>query len=161
MKAIYPGSFDPITYGHLDIILRAAKLFDKIIVGILNNPNKKALFTIEERKEHLHKVLGNIESASNVEIVVFEGLLIDFAKNQNANCIVRGLRAVTDFEIEFQRSLINKTLNPSIETIFITACSEHMLLSSSAVKEVAYFGGNIDFMVPVEVKDIILDKFKK
>ncbi|MBS4959854.1 MAG: pantetheine-phosphate adenylyltransferase [Clostridiales bacterium] len=158
LKAVYPGSFDPVTIGHLDIIERSAKLFDELVVGVLNNPNKKYLFTAEERKQLLSLATSHIP---NVRVEMFDGLLVDFAKANQAKILVRGLRAVTDFEDEFQRALINRSLDHNIETIFISANEKHLFLSSSAVKEVAAFGGNIELMVPKEIKQFVLDKFKK
>ena len=157
-KAIYPGSFDTVTFGHLDIIERSAKLVDTLVVAVLENPNKKSLFTVEERIKHLEIVTKYMP---NVEIASFGGLLIDFAKQSDANLIIRGLRAVTDFEDEFQRALINRSLAPDIETLFISTNEKHLFLSSSAVKEVAAFGGNIDFMVPEEIKHFLEEKYKK
>ncbi|MEA4815393.1 MAG: pantetheine-phosphate adenylyltransferase [Lachnospiraceae bacterium] len=158
LKAIYPGSFDPITNGHLDIIERSSKLVDKLVVSILENPNKDYLFTVEERKEHLKLVTSHLP---NVEISSFYGLMVDFAKSINANLVIRGLRAVTDFEIEFQRALINRKLAPEVETIFISASEKNMFLSSSAVKEVAVFGGNLNCMVPPEIIKFVEEKYRK
>jgi len=158
IKAIYPGSFDPVTNGHLDIIKRAAKLTDKLVVAVLENPNKKnSLFTVEERIEHLKLVTKDIE---NVEIHSFSGLLIDFAKKENAQIVIRGLRAVTDFENEFQMALTNRSLYPAVETMFIPTSVEYLYLSSSTVKEVAMFGGDIGTMVPCEIKDTVIERFK-
>lgn len=156
MKAIYAGSFDPVTLGHLDIIKRASKLFDSLIVAVLYNPNKKCLFTVEERKKHLEIVTSNIK---NIKVTSFQGLLADFTKEIQAEVIVRGIRNTTDLVYEQQMAIINKRLNKSIETVFLTANDEHMSLSSSAVKEVAIFGGNIDFMVPTEIKRYIEEKY--
>src|SRR5690554_2164598 len=131
---IYPGSFDPVTNGHIDIINRAAKTFDKVIVGVLNNPNKKPLFTVEERIELLKKTVGHIE---NIEIESFSGLLIDFMVEKNSNIIVKGLRAVSDFEYEFQMALMNKKLSPEVETLFMMTNSNYSYISSSIIKEIA------------------------
>ena len=159
LKAIYPGSFDPVSNGHLDIIERVARLVDKLVVAILENPNKKnSLFTVEERVEHLKLVTKHLD---NVEIDSFQGLLVDYAKKSDAKMIIRGLRAVTDFENEFQMALINKSLNPQAETFFISTSVEHLYLSSSTIKEVAMFGGDISTMVPKEIRQIVLDKYKK
>ena len=158
LKAIYPGSFDPVTNGHLDIIERSSKLVDKLTVGVLENPNKNSLFTIEERKEHLRIVTSHLK---NVEILSFRGLMVDFAREIGASLAIRGLRAVTDFEIEFQRALINRKLAPEIETIFISASDNNMFLSSSAVKEVAVFGGNLSCMVPHEIIKFVEEKYRK
>ena len=148
IKAIYAGSFDPVTLGHLDIIKRAAEITDHLVVAILENPNKKALFTVEERKHHLELVTKEIE---NVEI----------AKEIGATVAIRGLRNSIDFAAEFQMYLINRKLYGAIETIFLAADEEHLALSSTNVKEVAVFGGNIDFMVPKEIREFVAEKYKK
>lgn len=158
LKAIYAGSFDPVTLGHLDIIERAARIADELVVAILENPNKKYLFTSEERKYHLELVTKHL---SNVEIASFQGLLIDFANSINANVAIRGLRNTLDFTSEFQMHLINRQLDTKMETIFLAADEDHLALSSTNVKEVATFGGNIDFMVPKEIREFILEKYKK
>jgi len=154
---VCPGSFDPITNGHLDIIERATKLFDKVIVAVLNNTSKKPLFTLEERLDFLRRVLGNRE---DIEIDSFSGLLIEFMKNKKATAIVKGLRAVSDFEYEFQMALLNKHLASEVETIFMMTNINYSYLSSSAVKELARFGGNIDGLVPDCIKDDVMKKFK-
>ncbi len=143
--AICPGSFDPVTLGHLDIIKRASEMFDEVIVAVLVNPLKNPVFTIDERKRLLKKVLTDI---NNVKIIGLDGLLVDYAKQYNAKFIVKGLRAVSDFEYEFQMALTNKKLYPDIETVFLVASEENMCLSSSVVKQVAYFGGDISGFVP-------------
>ncbi len=158
LKGIYPGSFDPVTRGHVDIIERAAKVVDRLVVSVIENPNKKALFTVEERMEHLRLITRDIP---NVEVASFQGLTVDFAAQVGARAIIRGLRYVSDFEPEFQMALVNKSLNPEIETLFISADPTRLLLSSSAVKEVATFGGDFAFMVPEEMVEVIADKFKK
>ncbi|MEA5085185.1 MAG: pantetheine-phosphate adenylyltransferase [Lachnospiraceae bacterium] len=159
LKAIYPGSFDPVTNGHLDIIERASKLVDTLVVAVLENPNKSSsLFTVDERIEHLKMVTKHL---GNVEVSSFKGLLVDFAKEIGAKIVIRGLRAVTDFESEFQMALINRSLNTSVETFFISTSVEYLYLSSSMVKEVAMFGGNIVDMIPAEIRDFVLDKYKK
>lgn len=158
MKAIYAGSFDPVTLGHLDIIKRAAKIFDTIVVAVLENPNKNCLFTIEERKKHLEIVTSDIK---NVEVASFQGLLADFAKEIEADVAIRGLRNAVDFACEQQMHLINGRLNKNIETVFLAADESHISLSSSAVKEVAVFGGNIDFMVPKEIIGFVQEKYMK
>lgn len=145
---VYPGSFDPVTNGHLDIIERASKIFDKLIVAVLVNPNKTPVFDIDERVELLKETT---EHLPNVEVKAFKGLLIDFMKQENAKVIVKGLRAVSDFEYEFQMALLNKKLEPSIETIFMMTNSKYSYLSSSMVKEVARFGGCIEDLVPEKI----------
>ncbi|MDD6396418.1 MAG: pantetheine-phosphate adenylyltransferase [Firmicutes bacterium] len=143
--AICPGSFDPITWGHLDIIRRASVMFDKVIVAVLVNPEKNPSFTAEERLAMINEVIADMP---NVEAECFEGLLADYARMKHAQAIVKGLRAVTDFEYEFQMSLINRKLNPETDTIFLTTSVQHMYLSSSMVKSVASFGGDISEFVP-------------
>ncbi|KXZ39615.1 Phosphopantetheine adenylyltransferase [Alkalithermobacter thermoalcaliphilus JW-YL-7 = DSM 7308] len=156
--AIYPGSFDPVTHGHLDIITRASKLFDKLIVAVLNNPSKKSLFTFEERYELLKETTNNL---SNVHIDTFSGLLIDYCKENNISAIIRGLRAVSDFEYELQMSQMNYQLNSDVETIFLTTRTKYSFLSSSLVKEVAKFNGNISDLVPDVVLKKLQDKYKQ
>ena len=158
LKAIYPGSFDPITKGHLDIIERAAGIVDTLVIGILENPTKKSLFTVEERKDQIRRVTAHLE---NVEVASFYGLLADFAKETNCTLMIRGLRSAADFEIEYQRALINNRLGSDIETIFLASNAENTVISSSAVKEVAAFSDNIDFMVPEEIREEILAKYRK
>lgn len=153
---IYPGSFDPITYGHVDIIQRSAKLFDRLIVAVLSNPRKTPLFTVEERIEMIHE---SVKDMPNVEIDSFSGLLIDFARLKKADVIVKGLRAVSDFEYELQMALMNKKLDEHIETIFIMTSSKYSYLSSSVVKEVASFGGCVATVVPPLVEKRLKDKF--
>ncbi|NLL92107.1 MAG: pantetheine-phosphate adenylyltransferase [Ruminococcaceae bacterium] len=155
---IYPGSFDPITKGHLDIIKRAAKLFDKLIVVVLTNPDKEACFTIRERVEFVEKVTKDLE---NVEVDTFDGLLADYVKIRGAGSIVKGLRALSDFEYEFQMALTNKQINPDMETLFLNTSSEYMYLSSSIVKQVGFFGGDISDFVPEEIIDDITKKIRK
>ena len=158
MRAIYPGSFDPVTKGHLDIIERASKISDELIVGVLQNKAKTPLFSVEERVTMLKEVTKNMK---NVKIIPFEGLLIDFAKQMDANVIVRGLRAITDFEYELQMSQTNRKLNSDIETIFLTTSLEYSYLSSTTVKEVASFGGDISQFVPTFVAGKITEKIKE
>lgn len=150
--AIIPGSFDPITNGHLDIIKRTSVLFDKVYVSILSNSAKNPLFTADERIKLIGRVTKDL---LNVEVESFDGLLVDYARDRGAKFIVKGLRAVSDFEYEFQMSLINKHLAPEIETFFLTTSSENSYLSSSIVKEVAKYGGDLSKMIPNEIiKDI-------
>lgn len=157
MVVIYPGSFDPVTYGHLDIIDRCSKKFDKVIVSVLNNTSKKNMFTIEERVELLEKVL---EKYDNVEIDTFSGLLVDYAREKGCTTMVRGLRAVSDFEYEMQMALVNKKLVDDIETFFMVSNGKYAYLSSSIVKEVAMFGGEVSCFVPKIVEKRLKDKIK-
>lgn len=156
--AIYPGSFDPVTNGHIDIVARGLKLFDKIIVAILHNPAKKSLFTVEERVELLTICLKN---NSAIEIDSFNGLLVDYAARRNAQAILRGLRAVSDFEYEFQLALMNRRLNREVQTVFLMTGMRWIFTSSSIIKEAAQFGGNISGMVPAEVNKRLKEKFGK
>lgn len=157
-KAIYPGSFDPVTLGHLDIIKRASKIVDELIVGVLNNKSKTPLFSVENRVKMLEEVVNDIP---NVKVMSFEGLLVDFAKNIDAHLIVRGLRAVTDFEYELQMSQTNMVLDKSIDTIFFTTSLEYAYLSSSTVKETAFYGADISRFVPESIVSQVYDKFKE
>lgn len=145
--AICPGSFDPVTLGHLDIISRAAKIFDRIIVAVPVNPDKRYSFSVEERIEMLQKVCAQ-QGLRNVEADRVEGLLADYARQKGAVVVVKGLRALTDFEYEFQQALTNKKLNSQLETMFLSTSAEYMFLSSSMVKQVAGFGGDISHFVP-------------
>ena len=154
--AIYPGSFDPVTNGHLDIIERGLKLFDTIIVAILHNPAKDACFTVEERKEMLETCLKDFPS---VEVDTFDGLLVDYASKRCADAILRGMRAVSDFEYEFQLALMNRRLNRNIETVFLMTGLRWIFTSSSIIKEAAGFGGNINGMVPPIVNQKLKEKF--
>ena len=147
---VCPGSFDPVTLGHIDIISRAAKMFDKVIVAVLVNSSKKPSFTTEERIELLRKALAGFD---NIQIESFDGLLAEYARKTGANAVVRGLRAVSDFEYEFQMSLTNKKLNPDLETIFLTSRAEYMFLSSSIVKQIATLNGDITNFVPECIHD--------
>jgi len=155
---VYPGSFDPVTNGHLDIIDRASKLCDKLIVAVLINRSKAPAFTMEERVSFLKQVL---EERDNVEVIPFSGLLVDFMKKHNATTVIKGLRAVSDFEYEFQMALLNKNLDPEIETLFMMTNIKYSYLSSSAVKEIASYGGNIRDLVPEQIVDQIYEKFRK
>ncbi|NLL93173.1 MAG: pantetheine-phosphate adenylyltransferase [Clostridiales bacterium] len=154
--AIYPGSFDPVTYGHIDIIERASKICDKLIVGVLMNSSKSPLFSVEERVNMLNEVIQHID---NVEVCSFSGLLVDFAKEMDANIIVRGLRAITDFEYEFQMAHANHILNSEIDTVFLTTNIDYSYLSSSTVKEVAGFGGDISQFVPDVIAKKVYNKY--
>ena len=158
LRAIYPGSFDPVTYGHLDIIERAASISDELIVGVLQNKAKTPLFSVEERVTILSEVTKNLK---NVKIVPFEGLLIDFAKQMDAKVIVRGLRAITDFEYELQIAQTNRKLSEgALDTFFLTTSLEHSYLSSSSVREIAYFGGDISQCVPDYVREQVMEKYR-
>ncbi|MCR5530975.1 MAG: pantetheine-phosphate adenylyltransferase [Lachnospiraceae bacterium] len=152
---IYAGSFDPVTLGHLDVIERASRIVDRLVIGVLNNTNKKPFFTAEERVEFIQRVTKDIP---NVEVKTFDGLTVDFAKQEKARILVRGLRAVTDFEYELQIAQLNHKLDPKIDTIFLTTSVEYSYLSSSIVKEIAHFGGDISKLVPKEVCQDIVDK---
>ncbi|ADK14340.1 MULTISPECIES: pantetheine-phosphate adenylyltransferase [Clostridium] len=156
--AVYPGSFDPITNGHLDIINRASKVFDHLIVGVLINPEKQGLFNIEERVKLIQKVVKDIP---NVKVESFSGLLIDFMKKNDIQVIVKGLRAVSDFEYEFQMSLMNKKLDSDKETVFMMTSAMNSYLSSSSVKQVAMFGGCIKGLVPEEIRFDIINKINR
>jgi pantetheine-phosphate adenylyltransferase len=155
--AVCPGSFDPITLGHLDIIKRGAKVFDQVYVVVLNNSSKQPLFDVNERIELIREATKEI---SNVKVDSFQGLLVDYAKSVNANAILRGLRAVSDFEYEMQITSMNRVLNEEIETFFVMTNNQYSFLSSSIVKEVAKYNGNISELVPVPVKEALIEKFK-
>ena len=156
--AIYPGSFDPVTNGHLDILKRGLKLFDKIIVAILHNPGKQSLFSVQERAEMLHTSLKGLK---NVEVDTFDGLLVDYAATRSACAILRGMRAVSDFEYEFQLALMNRRLNRDVQTIFLMTGLRWIFTSSSIIKEAARFGGNIEGMVPPVVLAKLKQKFHR
>ena len=153
--AVCPGSFDPITNGHLDIFERASKMYDLVIVGVFHNPNKKPLFNMHERVEMLKLATRHI---GNIEVDAFSGLLNEYVRQKNATIIVRGLRAISDFEYEFQRALLIKKIDPLIETVFMMTSSEYSFLSSSAIKELAKFGGNISGLVPKCVEQQVLER---
>ncbi len=148
MIAIYPGSFDPITLGHLDIIQRGSKLFDVVIVAVLRNLNKNSLFSVQQRLEQIRL---STQHLSNVEIDGFDGLTVNYAKMRHAQVLLRGLRAVSDFEVELQMAHTNKTISTQIETVFLATSTEYSFLSSSVVKEIARFGGCVDHLVPPHV----------
>ncbi len=156
--AIVPGSFDPVTMGHLDIITRASKIFDKVIVLVLINPQKKPAFTKEERLEYIKKTTAHLE---NVTADSHEGLLVEYAKNKQACAIVKGLRAMSDFEYEFQMALTNKRLDPSIETMFLTTDNDYLYLSSSLVKQLVPFGGDVTGFLPPVIHDDVVAELKK
>ena len=158
MIAVYPGSFDPVTCGHLDIIERSSRLFDTVYVAVLQNSSKTPLFSVEERKELIKRVTSHLD---NVIIADFNGLLVEFAKNVGAKVIVKGLRAVSDFEYEFQMALINRKLEGEIETMFLMTSAQNQYLSSSIVKDVAKYGSSLSGRVPSEIMQDIYDKLKK
>jgi pantetheine-phosphate adenylyltransferase len=154
-RAIYPGSFDPITNGHLDVIHRAATLFDEVIVAVAYNEQKSSLFTADERTDLILRVTGEVP---NIRVARFDGLLVEFAKTQKATAVVRGLRAVSDFEFEFQMALMNRKLEPEIETIFLMPAEKYTYLSSRIVKEIARLGGDITAFVPESVARMLREK---
>jgi pantetheine-phosphate adenylyltransferase len=156
--AVYPGSFDPVTLGHLDIIQRAAKQFDRLIVAVLNNPNKRPLFTVEERMELLRQVTAGM---TNIEIDRFHDLLVNFMRTKRANVIIRGIRSVTDFEYELQLASTNRLLDSEVETIFMMTNPKYSYLSSSIVKEIAQFHGPVGELVPEEVERALAAKFAR
>ena len=158
LTGIYPGSFDPVTYGHLDIIKRSAEMVDELVVGVLNNKAKTPLFSVEERVKMLEEVTKDIP---NVKIIPFEGLLVDFAHKLDAKIVIRGLRAITDFEYELQMSQTNHKLNPDVETIFLTTSIEYSYLSSTTVKEIASYNGDITQFVPEAVVGKLEQKMKE
>ncbi len=155
-KAVYPGSFDPVTKGHLDIIKRSAKQVDHLVVGVLNNIRKDSLFTVEERVKHLQELTSDID---NVSIKAFSGLLVDFVLQENAGVIIRGFRAISDYEYEIQMAQMNHQLNPEIETLFLVTRNEYSFLSSSVVKEIARFGGDIRGLVEPMTAELLKEKY--
>ena len=154
---LYPGSFDPVTFGHLDVIRRAARIFDRLVVGVSNNPKKIPTFTLEERTDMIRRVCAE-EGLANVEIGSYQCLLVDYAAEVGAEVIVRGLRAVADFEYEFQMSLANHKLHPEIETVFFNTLERNLFISSSNVREIASYGGSIKSFVPASIADDIMKK---
>ena len=156
--AVYPGSFDPIHNGHIDVIRRAARIFDKVIVTIANNEAKSPCFTFAERKELVEK---SLEDCPNVEVDTLNGLLIEYVRKRGASVIVRGLRAVSDFEYEFQMAMMNRRLNENIETFFLVPSEDHTFISSRLVKEITSLGGNVDSFVPLHVKAKLIEKLLK
>ncbi len=154
---VYPGSFDPITKGHLDIIERSAKMVDKLVIGVLNNSKKNPVFSAQERKQMIEMVVKDIP---NVSVEMFDGLLVDFAKLQGAEVIFRGLRAVTDFEYELQIAQLNRNLDPKLDTVFLVTSVQYAYLSSSSVRELASYQGNISSLVPEELVSMIEEKYK-
>jgi pantetheine-phosphate adenylyltransferase len=158
MKAVCPGSFDPVTGGHIDVIERAARVFGEVIVAVAPNPSKQPLFTVEERIEMLRDATSHIP---NVRVDAFEGLLVEYVQSQDATVIVKGLRAVSDFEIEFQMALMNRNLAPGVETVFMMTGAEYSYLSSSVVKQIAGMGGSISGLVPEAVEIRLGEKLRK
>ncbi len=156
--AVYPGSFDPITCGHLDIIKRSCKLFDKVIVAVLNNSAKNPLFSAEEKIMMIEKCTKDFPNCS---VESFNGLLVDFAKEKNADTVIRGLRAISDFEYEFQMELLNKKLNPEIETLFMVTDLNCLYISSSVVKEICRYGGDTKGLIPDEIINYVKNKIEK
>lgn len=158
IKCVYPGSFDPITTGHLDIITRSAAMFDDVTVAVLINKNKKPAFTVEQRMEFISRSTAHLTS---VHVDSFSGLLVDYMKQKNANLVIRGLRYISDFEYEFQMAAMNSKLAKDVETIFLMTDINHSFLSSSMVKELVYHGGDITGLVPDEIKDDVINKYRR
>jgi pantetheine-phosphate adenylyltransferase len=157
MKAIYPGSFDPVTNGHMDIIERAAKVFDEVVVAVAVNLEKEPMFSAEERVELLSQACRHL---ANVRVDYFHGLTVSYARQQGAAIVIKGLRAVSDFEFELQQALMNKRLDDSVETMFMMTSAEHLFLSSKMVKQLAEFGASITGLVPPVVEERLLEKIK-
>ncbi len=157
-RAVYPGSFDPVTYGHLDIIQRASSLFDEVVVGVIANPRKIPAFTMEERKEMLEEVTKDLK---NVRIEIFSGLLVDFVKSQHARVIIRGLRAISDFEYEMQLAFTNRSLAHDVETMFLLTNMNYAYINSGLVKEIASLGGKLEELVPDIVIKYLQKRFSK
>ncbi|MBS3102075.1 pantetheine-phosphate adenylyltransferase [Candidatus Woesearchaeota archaeon] len=155
--AVYPGSFDPITNGHIDVIERALKMFDKVVVAVGDNPGKNPLFSTEER---IKMIKESTKHLKNIEIDKFSGLLLNYAKKKNSKIILRGLRALSDFEFEFQRALMNRKIDSDVETIFIMTKEDYVYLNSSIVKEIAMFRGNVKPFVPEAVEKKLMEKFR-
>ena len=161
ITAVCPGSFDPVTLGHLDIISRASAMFDRVLVVVMSNPEKKPCFSVEERMDMLHMAISAANGIKNTQIDTYTGLLANYVREKNASAIVKGLRAVSDFEYEFQMALTNEKLNPRAETVFLTTRSENMYLSSSIVRAVGSMGGDISDFVPPVIHDAIKKRLIK
>jgi len=155
-RAVYPGTFDPVTYGHLDVIKRGSKIFDELVVAVGHNPLKDPLFTINERMDMISK---NTKNISNIKVDSFEGMLTDYMKEMQTNVILRGIRTVSDFEYEFQRALTNRVLKTDIETVFVMTSQEYSFLNSSLIKEAVSLGGDISKFVPSDVEKLLQQKF--
>ncbi len=155
--ALYPGSFDPVTNGHLDLVNRARRIFENVVVAVLTNTEKTPLFSLEERVQLLRDVTADWD---NVEVDTFEGLLVDYAERRQARVVVRGIRAVTDYDYEFQMALMNRRMQPKLETVFMVPAEEFSYLSSSLVKEIARFGGPIQGLVPARVEALLIEKLQ-
>ncbi|MEN6357739.1 MAG: pantetheine-phosphate adenylyltransferase [Armatimonadota bacterium] len=155
MKAVYPGSFDPVTSGHLDIIERSARIFDDLVVAVAVNPKKDPMFSVPERMQFLREACGHL---ANVTVDYFHGLTVDYVESQGARAVIKGLRAISDFEAEFQQALMNKSLNDQVETLFMMTSPEHLFLSSSLVKEVVELGAPIQGLVPKVIEARVLER---
>ncbi len=159
--AVYPGSFDPVTKGHLDIIKRASKMFDKVIVGIAVNSSKRPMFSFEERRDFINRAVKSIPDLDNIEVDAIDGLLVDYMHKHNSKIIVKGLRFVSDFEYEYQMALTNRKLDEDIETMFMVTCYKYSYLSSSIVKEVCSLGGDVTDMIPESILEQVSEEIKK
>ena len=158
-KAIYPGSFDPLTFGHLDIVERSVRLFDKVVIAIITNPAKEPLFSVKERRAMIEEIVRK-RFPKKVEVDVFHGLLVDYARKQKAHAIVRGIRAISDYEYEFQMALMNRRLAPGIETVFMMPAEQYSYLSSRLVKEIASLGGSVEGLVPPQIEKRLRKKLR-
>lgn len=158
MKAVYPGTFDPITFGHIDVIKRGSKIFSQLVVAIAENPVKKPLFSAKEREE---MVVESVKGIKNVEVKIFDSLLVDFMKKENANIILRGLRETSDFPFEFQQAIVNSLIGKDIESVFVMTSPDYFYITSSVVKEIASYNGDISKFVPKKVEEKLKYKFKK
>ena len=157
-KAVYPGTFDPITLGHIDVVKRGLGLFDELVIGVTTSPSKKPFFSLQERFEMVQQ---SVKDLKGVEVKTFESLLVDFVKKEKARVILRGLREASDFPSEFSQSIVNRKLEPKIETVFVMTNPDYFYVNSSAVREIAFFGGNISDFVPAHVKKMVMQKMGK